>query len=274
MSQASAASSTKLVSGGGGSEAGLKQLKDLIGSTSTTHQDQKEERKNLLLEQWSKIEKRFKEDTYLKLFVENNSSSLESFDVSTYLKNKLKEDDEDQTSMKSSALDLEIMKLHEGITAIDNQIFEIFEKQSTQLEEDEGEFKKFLSSSIGEELKQAGETDMSLVHQYQNVISGKGLYKSVYETQNLETDLATVKRSVESLQNSVGKLQSSLGTSYSNLNSRYKQLYNMFETTELMKKVYSFLSLVSKLKKGYNGYSSDQTNLLNVSLYIYELGRC
>ena len=45
----------------------------------------------------------------------------------------------------------------------------------------------------------------------------------------------------------------------------------MFDTLELMKKVYSFLALVSKLKKGYHGYNSDLTNLFNISQYIFEL---
>ncbi|KAG2382546.1 hypothetical protein C9374_005126 [Naegleria lovaniensis] len=246
------------------------------GQASKTHllkQQSSSQVKNIpSSEEMNQIQKYFKEDPYLKLFVENQGSSEAlSFDVSNYLKNKLKEED-DQTSVKSHGLlDSEISKLQEGISVIDNQIFNIFEKQSSQLEDDELEFKNFLSKTFGDELKNTEETDMSLVYQYQNTISGKGFYKSIFEVQKLEDDLIQVKKNVETLQHSVSKLQSSLGSSYTNLNTRYKQLYNIFETIELLRKVYTFLSLVSKLRKSYNGYSSEQTNLFNVSQYIYDL---
>lgn len=175
------------------------QLKKQSSSTQLGHVSASEE--------MNQIQKYFKEDPYLKLFVENQNSSDEplSFDVANYLKNKLKEED-DQTSVKSHGLlDSEISKLHEGISVIDNQIFKIFEKQSSQLEDDELEFKNFLSKTLGDELKNTEETDMSLVYQYQNTISGKGFYKSIFEIQKLEDDLIQVKKNVESLQHSVSK---------------------------------------------------------------------
>ena len=159
-------------------------------------------------EEMTYIHRHFREDSFLKMFVDNfKPSEAFSFDVSSYLKKKLKEEEDDQsTNSKSTSLESEILKLSEGVSAIDNQIFKIFEKQSSQLDEEESEFKTFLFKSLGDELTQHDElADMSLVNQYQKVMSGKGFYKSIFEIQNLEEDLNSIKKSVDLLQTSVNR---------------------------------------------------------------------
>ncbi|KAL0486202.1 oligomeric Golgi complex subunit 5 [Acrasis kona] len=88
---------------------------------------------------------------------------------------------------------------------------------------------------------------------------------------NFDEELSSVRQGVQSLQTSVNRLQSSIGSSYNNIKGRLRQLSNMWEATEMLRKVDRFLKSLSKLKAAYSDHTLTALDLNKAALPLFEL---
>ncbi|KAL9654509.1 hypothetical protein ABK040_010529 [Willaertia magna] len=201
-------------------------------------------------------------------------------------------------------MDEEMNKLQQGINFLNEQIILIFEKQMNKMKEEEvdhelqqlqqndqssiygnnNSLEKYMTTinfsdgnvtNVINSNSNNINTTINGNHSINNntTINGKKelIFHSIFQIDYLEQELSQITTQIQQLQFSINKLQSTLSTSYFNLNIRFKQLFNMYETLELLRKIYKFLLLVIKVKKNYHGFLNSETNIPNSSSAIYEL---